>query len=76
MGGAGADIFYLEPEPKKISGAGAEAKCVGSATLCTGILFILLCYISHRLTLFFLITPIAWLHGPSCVPDGCLPVSR
>ena len=33
MGGAGAEIFYLEPEPKKkISGAGAEEKWFGSAT--------------------------------------------
>ena len=33
-GGAGVEIFYLEPEPKKqISGAGAEAKWLGSATL-------------------------------------------
>ena len=36
MGGAGADIFYLELEPepnKKISGAGSEEKWFGSATL-------------------------------------------
>ena len=33
-GGAGAEIFYLEPEPKnKISGAEAEEKWLGSATL-------------------------------------------
>ena len=33
-GGAGVEIFYLEPEPKKqISRAGAEAKWLGSATL-------------------------------------------
>ena len=33
-GGAGVEIFYLEPEPKKqISGAGAEEKGFGSATL-------------------------------------------
>ena len=34
MGGAGADIFNLEPEPKKkISRAGAEEKWLGSALL-------------------------------------------
>ena len=26
MGGAGPDMFYREPEPKKKSGAGAEEK--------------------------------------------------
>ena len=40
MGGAGADIFYLEPEPKKISGAGAEENWLGSAALTTPIYFI------------------------------------
>ena len=40
MGGAGADIFYLEPEPKKISGAGAEENWLGSASLTTPIYFI------------------------------------
>ena len=34
MGGAKADVFNLEPElRKKISGAGAEEKWLGSATL-------------------------------------------
>ena len=34
MGGDGGTyIFYLEPEPKKKSGAGAEEKWLSSATL-------------------------------------------
>ena len=38
MGGARNDIFYLEPElKKKISGAGAVEKWLGSATLHTSL---------------------------------------
>ena len=34
MGGAGADIFHLEPLPKKkTSGAGVQGKWLGSTTL-------------------------------------------
>ena len=52
MGGAGADIFYLELEPEpnqKISGAGAKEKWFGSATLQ---IMVHLCRNSKNQTLF------------------------
>ena len=39
---SGAEIFYPEPEPKKKSGAGAEEKWFGYATLPLRIFFIII----------------------------------